>query len=72
MVLARGYGLDTCPQEAWISWRRTVRAFLGLPDELMLFCGMALGYADAAAPINGWRSPREPLDSFATFQGFEA
>jgi len=41
-----------------------------LPDELMLFCGMALGYADTTAPINSWRSPREPLDSYATFEGF--
>jgi nitroreductase len=71
MVLARGYGLDTCPQEAWITWQRTMRDFLQLPDALMLFCGMALGYADAAAPINSWRSPREPLDAFATFQGFD-
>jgi nitroreductase len=70
MVLARGYGLDTCPQEAWITWQRIMRAFLELPDELMLFCGMALGYADAAAPINSWRSTREPVDSFATFTGF--
>ena len=49
MVLARGYGLHTCPQEAWITWQRTMRDFLKLPPELMLFCGMALGYADAAS-----------------------
>jgi nitroreductase len=71
MVLARGFGLDTCPQESWITWQRTMRAFLGLPADLMLFCGMALGYADSAAPINSWRSTREPVDSFATFSGFE-
>jgi nitroreductase len=70
MVLARAYGLHTCPQEAWITWQRTMRAFLELPDELMLFCGMALGYADTTAPINSWRSPREPLDNFVTFTGF--
>jgi nitroreductase len=70
MVLARGHGLDSCPQEAWITWQRTMRDFLELPDELMLFCGMALGYADAAAPINSWRSTREPVDAFATFAGF--
>ncbi len=72
MLLARGCGLDTCPQEAWITWQRTMRAFLDLPDELMLFCGMALGYADAAAPINCWRSTREPVNSFASFAGFQA
>jgi nitroreductase len=72
MVLARGYGLDTCPQEAWITWQHTMREFLELPHALMLFCGMALGYADTTAPINSWRSVREPLDSFATFSGFAA
>ncbi len=72
MVLARAYGLDTCPQEAWITWQRTMRAFLGLPAEAMLFCGMALGYADASAPINSWRSTREPVETFATFEGFES
>ncbi len=70
MLLARAYGLDTCPQEAWITWQRTMRSFLALPDEWMLFCGMALGYADVEAPINSWRSTREPLEAFATFSGF--
>jgi nitroreductase len=70
MVLARAYGLDTCPQQAWITWQYTVRVFLELPAELMLFCGMALGYADRAAPVNSWRSPRENLDNFASFSGF--
>ena len=70
MVLARGYGLHTCPQEAWITWQHTMRDFLKLPEELMLFCGMALGYEDASAPINSWRSPREPLESYASFEGF--
>lgn len=71
MVLARGYGLHTCPQEAWITWQVTMRAFLDLPPDLMLFCGMALGYADESAPINSWRSTRVPLAEFASFEGFE-
>jgi phage terminase large subunit-like protein len=29
-------------------------------------------HEDPAAPINAWRSPREPLDAFATFEGFES
>jgi nitroreductase len=70
MLLARDYGLHTCPQEAWASFPRTVSAFLSLPSHMMLFCGMALGYADESAPINLWRTPREPLSSFATFSGF--
>ena len=71
-ILARGYGLHTCPQQAWVSFHRTVRDFLELPDHLMIYSGMAVGYEDPAAPINGWRSPREPLEAFATFSGFES
>ena len=69
-LLARGHGLHTCPQQAWVSFHRTVREFLQLPDHLMIYSGMALGYADETAPINGWRAPREPLDAFASFDGF--
>jgi nitroreductase len=70
MLLARGEGLHTCGIEAWTYWHKAVSAFLALADEHMLFCGMALGYADPGAPINTWRSPRADLDSFATFSGF--
>ena len=69
-LLARGRGLHTCPQQAWVSFNRTVREFLKLPDHLMIYSGMAR-FEDPAAPINTWRSPREPLDAFAAFEGFE-
>ena len=69
-LLARDHGLHTCPQQAWVSFHKTVRSFLDLPDHLRIYSGMALGYADEAAPINQWRAPREPLDAFATFSGF--
>ncbi len=44
---------------------------LAIPGDYMLFCGLALGHADPDAPINNWRAPREPLDAFASFEGFE-
>ena len=71
-LLARGFGLHTCPQQAWVSFHRTVRTFLRLPENLMIYSGMALGYEDAAASINYWRSPREPLDVYATIDVFES
>jgi hypothetical protein len=46
------------------------RSFLDLPENLMIYSGMAVGFGDQDAPINRWRSPREPLDNFATFSGF--
>jgi nitroreductase len=70
MLLARGEGLHTCSIEAWTFWHKTVAAFLDLPPAHMLFCGMALGHADPAAPINQWRSRRESVDGFAVFSGF--
>jgi nitroreductase len=72
MLLARAYGLDTCGIEAWTHWHKTVSAFLALPAQEMLFCGVALGHGDPAAPINGWRSSRDALDGFASFSGFIA
>jgi nitroreductase len=69
-LLARGHGLHTCPQQAWVSFNRTVRSFLNLPPDLMIYSGMALGFADESAPINRWRSPRVPLDDYASFEGF--
>ncbi|HEY5380440.1 MAG TPA: nitroreductase [Pseudolabrys sp.] len=70
-LLARDYGLHTCPQQAWVSFNLTVREYLKLPENLMIYSGMAVGFADEAAPINSWRSPRDPLDNYATFMGFE-
>jgi len=70
MLLARERGLHTCAQEAWCVWHRTVGEFLGLPPELMLFAGMALGHRDESAPINRLQSERAPLDEFASFRGF--
>jgi nitroreductase len=67
MLLAREQGLHTCPQESWASWHRTVAEFIGLPPELMLFCGLAIGFRDEAAPINRLRTERAPLGEFATF-----
>ena len=70
-ILARGHGLHTCPQQAWVSFHGTVRSFLNIPQELIVYSGMSLGFADESAPINAWRTPRAPLDSYASFEGFE-
>ena len=70
MLLARAHGLDSCSIEAWTFWHKTAAAFLALPAEEMVFCGMALGHADPRAPINRWRSSREAIDRFAVFAGF--
>ena len=70
MLLAAERGLATCPQEAWALVHRTVGGMLGLGEDRLLYCGMALGVADATDPINGWRTERVPLEEFASFRGF--
>jgi nitroreductase len=70
MLLAREQGLHTCPQEAWAVWHKSIESYLGIPPELMFFCGMALGYRDESAPINRLRTDRAALEEFATLRGF--
>lgn len=67
MLLLREHGLDSCPQECWSSYHQTVADFVNAPKEWMLFCGMAIGYADPYAPINQLASQRLPLEQFASF-----
>lgn len=69
MLLAREYGLHTCPQEAWSVWYKTVGEFFAVPEDLMLFAGMAIGHLDESAPINTLRTRRAPLEEIATFVG---
>lgn len=67
MLLAEEAGLNTCAQEAWSVRPESVSQFVKAPDELMLFCGMAIGYADPDAAVNQLRSERLALEEFATF-----
>jgi nitroreductase len=55
-LLARGHGLDTCPQVAWIRMYKIVGALLKIPPDQMLFCGMGIGYGDRSHPVNSFRS----------------
>jgi nitroreductase len=65
MLLAREQGLQTCAQESWAIWHKEVAEFLGVDSNLMLFCGLALGHGDHAAPINSLRTDRAAFDEFA-------
>jgi nitroreductase len=67
MLLAVERGLATCAQEYWSVRHGAIASFVGAPENEMLFCGMSIGYADPAAPVNGLRSERMPLDQWARF-----
>ena len=71
MLVAKSRGLDTCAQGAWNNYWTVTRRILDIPEDEYIVCGMSLGYADDAAPVNTLVSEREPLSSFATFHGFD-
>jgi len=64
MVAARAHGLHTCPQAAWNGFASIILPHLGAGPEEMMVCGMALGYADEAEPVNGFHTPRVPVEEF--------
>ena len=66
MILARGKGLETCPQQAWCEFGPIVHKVLNIPDDEIIISGMSMGYA-ADAPENTLVSERVPLDDFTTF-----
>jgi nitroreductase len=67
MVAARGRGLDTCPQAAFMQFHRIINAHIGAPDNQQLVCGMSLGYADPDAIENTLVTEREPVHGFVRF-----
>ncbi|MEM6682877.1 MAG: nitroreductase [Pseudomonadota bacterium] len=69
-LLAVDAGLATCMQEAWARVRESVRQVLGVPESHVVYCAIALGYADPAAPVNQLVSPRAPLHEILTLKGF--
>ena len=67
MLLATAAGLGTCAQEYWSVRHGAVAGFVGAPPEEMLFCGVSIGYADEAAPINSVRSERMAIGDWVRF-----
>ncbi len=67
MLLCEGHGLATCAQGYWTFFHETVRQTTGAPDDLMLACGIAIGFEDQDAPINKMRSSRAAIEDFAVF-----
>jgi nitroreductase len=67
MTAARGRGLHTCPQFAFVQFQRVIAPCLGLPDNERVLCGMSLGFEDTSAIENSLRTERAPLDEWTTF-----
>jgi nitroreductase len=62
MLLLPAEGLHSCPQA---KFHRSVAEVLSPPAELILFCGMSIGFEDVA--VDHARTGRAPLDETVTF-----
>lgn len=71
MLLLRGEGLDSCPQEYMGIYGRTIKDHLGLSDDTLLFCGLAIGWGDTAAAVNNFQRDRTSLADQVAFLGFD-
>ena len=67
MLLAVDADLDTCAQESWSLKQNCVRTYLDVSENHILFCGMAIGYADKNNKINELSTSRRSIDDWATF-----
>ncbi|MEM9139747.1 MAG: nitroreductase [Pseudomonadota bacterium] len=71
MLAAKGFGLETCPQAAWIPFREAVMKELEIPDDQVLVTGMSLGYANWDAIENTLVSEREDVANVVHYRGFD-
>jgi nitroreductase len=62
MLAAETYGVATCPQMSMGNYPDVVRKQLNLPDDEGIICGMSMGFADNAHPVNQYCTVRDKFD----------
>jgi len=67
MLLAREEGLHTCPQAAFARFQKIVRRELEIPENEVVLCGLAIGYADDAEVPNNLITDRAKVEDFSIF-----
>jgi nitroreductase len=60
-------GLGTCVQVSIAAYPEILRAQLGIPDDLTVLCGLAIGYPDHAFAGNSLVVPRNPVETNVVF-----
>lgn len=67
MLLLVEAGLGSCAQEAWSAYPETVKSVTGIPEDHLLFCGLAIGWPDREAEVNRFPNPRATLEETVRF-----
>jgi nitroreductase len=71
ILAAQVRGLATCPQVSFVRFQSVIATQLGFGSEELVTCGVSCGYEDEKAAVNRLDMPREPLDSFSRWLGFD-
>ncbi len=69
MLAAQEFGVDSVIAVNLVAYPDLIRTEIGVPENLLILIGIALGYADPTQPTNQIRSLRRPLDEVVTFKG---
>lgn len=64
MLAAKGLGLDTCPQASIAEYPDVIRKICSIDKNVNILCGIAVGWADKAHPVNNYQLERAKVDSF--------
>jgi len=71
MLAAHVRGLATCPQVSFVRFQPIIAEQLGLGSDELVTCGMSLGYAAEEAAVNRLNMPRESVQGFTRWLGFD-
>lgn len=67
LIAAQSLGISAVPQAAVAMYSDVVREFFKFDDSRIVVAGISFGYADADAPINGYRTTRSSLEDVVTW-----
>jgi nitroreductase len=67
-LAAMHFNVDTLIATNFVTHPDLLREALGIPESLSIVTGVGLGYANPAAVINTYRSPRRPIEEVVRYK----
>lgn len=71
IIAAQARGLATIAQVSFVRYQAAIAEILGLEPDESVVCGVSLGYPDEESSLNRPDMPREQVDSFTEWHGFD-
>jgi nitroreductase len=69
MLAALEFGIDSIPAALLVAYPNVIRSELGIPNELEIVIGIALGFRDAQSPYSQFYSSRRPIQEVVRYKG---